>query len=76
MIADEFTDDALIKCRSFIWAPPSMKDPDFRKVRLLGEVQADQHLVESTKSKLLDAGAKWLRITVDPDGDVIIEGWR
>lgn len=75
LIDDDFTEDG-IKCREFIYALPGMDNPDFRVVRLRDEVAADQFLVSSTKAKLIDAGAKWLRITVDHDGDVIIEGWR
>lgn len=59
-----------------IFAPPSMTNPDFRKVRLRDECAADPGLVDSTRLKLIKAGAKWIRQTVDGDGDVIFEGWR
>lgn len=76
-MSKEFTtENALFKCRQYIMAPASMTDPDFRRVRLRDEVAVDPHLVESTKSRLLDAGALWLRVSTDADGDVIIEGWK
>lgn len=75
-VDNEFTtEEVLFKCREFILATPSMSDPDFKRVRLRDEVSADPNLVESTKAKQIDAGAKWLRVTTDADGDVIVEGW-
>lgn len=76
-MSEEFsTDSVLYKCYDYIYAPKEMPSPDFKIVRLKDEVSVDPYLIESTKLKLIKAGAKWLRVIIDDDGDAIIEGWK
>ncbi len=78
--AEEFSADALVKCREYMMVPPDadwlLGAPHFQRHLGAEEVEADPELVSDKTANLVRAGAYYIRRKRYPDGDWMIEGWR
>ena len=80
MSNDDFsTDDLRYTCREYHIVLPEQdlgRAPDFTRHLGESECYVDLYLIEDKIARMLDAGAKWIRRTRLPDGDIWIEGWK